>query len=120
MACVLAFVDDLFFQAKILETAKHIGIEVKSYATPDALLAQIAKQAPNLVIVDLNARNKPLEAIRSVRAAAQDVKLIAFYSHVEVELAEQAREAGSSQVMPRSQFTHSLATILAEAKSHPS
>ncbi len=52
MAQVLALVDDLFFQAKILETAKQLGITVRTSTTGDALLAEIAKEAPKLVIVD--------------------------------------------------------------------
>ena len=85
--------------------------------TPEALLAEIKKQAPKLVIVDLNAQNKPLEAIESVRFIAPDVPLIAFLSHVQADLAQRASAAGSSRVMPRSQFTRELATILAQAKS---
>src|SRR5271154_4745900 len=102
MAQVLALVDDLFFQAKILETAKQLGIAVRTSTTSDALLAEIAKDAPKLVIVDLNAPGVPL---------------IAFLSHVQTELAQQARTAGCTQVMPRSQFTRELATILAQANS---
>lgn len=117
MASVLAFVNDLFFQAKILETAKQLGVEVRTFTTRDALLAEIAKQAPKLVIVDLNAGNKPLEAIESVRQAAPGVPLIAFLSHVQVDLAQQASAAGCAQVMPRSQFTRELATILTHANS---
>jgi DNA-binding NtrC family response regulator len=120
MACVLAFVDDLFFQAKILETAKQVGVDVRTYTTSNALLTEINKQAPNLVIVDLNARNKPLEAIESVHGAAPQLPLIAFLSHVQVDLAQRASAAGSTKVMPRSQFTRELATILAQAKSHSS
>lgn len=117
MASVLAFVDDLFFQAKILETAKQAGVNVRTFTTSEALVAEIKKQAPKLVIVDLNARNKPVEAIASVRHTAPDVPVIAFLSHVQVELAQRASEAGSTTVMPRSQFTRELATILAQAKS---
>ena len=120
MACVLAFVDDLFFQAKILETAKQVGVDVRTFTTPDALLAAIRKKPPNLVLVDLNARNKPVEAIELVRRAAPEMPLISFLSHVQVDLAQRATAAGSSKVMPRSQFTRELATILAQAKSHPS
>jgi|ERR1700756_4928093 DNA-binding NarL/FixJ family response regulator len=120
MACVLAFVDDLFFQAKILETAKQVGVDVRTFTTPAALLSEIRKQAPNLVIVDLNARSKPLEAIEGVHRAAPRLPLIAFLSHVQVDLAQRASAAGSSRVMPRSQFTRELATILEQAKSHPS
>jgi DNA-binding NtrC family response regulator len=120
MACVLAFVDDLFFQAKILETAKQAGVEVRTFTKRDALLAEIKKQTPRLVIVDLNAQNQPLDAIESVCQAAPGLPLIAFLSHVQVDLAQRASAAGCTKVMPRSQFTRELATILTQAKSHSS
>jgi CheY-like chemotaxis protein len=117
MAQVLALVDDLFFQAKILETAKQLGITVRTSTTGDALLAEIAKEAPKLVIVDLNARGAPLQAIERVCATAPGLPLIAFLSHVQTDLAQQARTAGCTRVMARSQFTRDLATILSQAHS---
>jgi DNA-binding NtrC family response regulator len=117
MAQVLVLVDDLFFQAKILETAKQLGITVRTSTTGDALLAEIAKDAPKLVIVDLNARGAPLQVIERVCAAAPGLPLIAFLSHVQTDLAQQARTAGCMNVMARSQFTRELATILARANS---
>ncbi|MGC2505633.1 MAG: response regulator [Candidatus Acidiferrales bacterium] len=72
---------------------------------------------PKLVVVDLNARSNPLEAIERVRASGPQIPLIGFLSHVQVDLAERARAAGCPEVMPRSKFTQNLATILARAKS---
>lgn len=118
MAQIVAFVDDLFFQAKILETAKHVGVEVRTCTTVSAFLADIAKHSPALAVVDLNAKNKPLEAISQARAASPAIPVICFLSHVQVELAAQARAAGCSEIMPRSKFTQELATILGRAKSH--
>jgi CheY-like chemotaxis protein len=117
MAQVLALVDDLFFQAKMLETARHLGVDLQTVGTGPALVSEVAKQAPKLIIVDLNARQGPLEAIESVRAAAEGIPLIAFLSHVQVDLAERARKAGCREVLPRSKFTQALATILSGAKS---
>ncbi|MGA8221862.1 MAG: hypothetical protein WB780_09445 [Candidatus Acidiferrales bacterium] len=117
MAQVVALIDDIFFQAKVLETAKHLGIELRVCTTPEALVGETAKNGTNLVIVDLNARSKPLEAIVRVQAAVPGVPVVAFLSHVQVELAEAARAAGCREVMPRSQFTRDLATILSRAKS---
>ena len=91
---------------------------MRTCTTPEALLSEIAKHSPALVVVDLNARNKPLEAIKQVRAVSSTLPLTCFLSHVQVELAEQARAAGCTDVMPRSKFTQHLATILAHAKSH--
>jgi CheY-like chemotaxis protein len=117
MAQVLALVDDLIFQAKMQETARLVGVDLRACSTGEALLAAVAKDAPKLVIVDLNARNNTLSAIERIRASAHDIPLVAFLSHVQVELAERARAAGCREVMPRSQFARDLATILAQAKS---
>ncbi|MGH9683693.1 MAG: response regulator [Candidatus Acidiferrales bacterium] len=117
MADVVALVDDIFFQAKMFETAKQLGVELRTCTTPDALAEEIAKQAPKLAIVDLNAHSDPLQAIARVRAASAELPLIAYLSHVQVDLARQARDAGCHEVMPRSQFTKNLATILSKTKS---
>ena len=117
MAAVVALVDDLFFQAKLLETAKQLGVDLRTYTTPDALAAEIARESPKLIVVDLNARADAIEAIKRVRAADGSIPLIGFLSHVQVELAERARAAGCSNVMPRSKFTRKLATILQQVKS---
>ena len=120
MADAVALIDDLFFQAKVVETAKHLGVSLRVCGTPDALLAEIAQQAPRLIVVDLNARSQPLTAIQRLPDAARAIPLIAFLSHVQTDLAENARAAGCREVMPRSVFTRDLATILARAKSHSS
>jgi DNA-binding NtrC family response regulator len=118
MADVVALVDDLFFQAKLLETAKQVGVEVCACTTPVALDEEIARSTPRLVIVDLNARAEPFTALERMHASDSKIPLVAFLSHVQVDLAERARAAGCREVMPRSKFTQNLATILARAKSH--
>jgi CheY-like chemotaxis protein len=117
MAEVVALIDDIFFQAKLLETAKQVGVEVRTCTTADALDAEIAKTTPRLIVVDLNARSGPFEALERLQASGAKIPLVAFLSHVQVDLAERARSAGCTDVMPRSKFTLNLATILARAKS---
>jgi DNA-binding NarL/FixJ family response regulator len=116
MGRVVALMDDIFFQMKIAETAKHLGIEFKVATNTDALLG-LLEPRPQLVIVDLNARNQPIDAIVKLRAASKDIRVVAFLSHVQRELAEQARKAGCDEVMPRSSFTQNLAEILSPAKA---
>lgn len=117
MAQVLALIDDLFFQSKLTETAKHLGVELRTCATADALMAEIAREKPKLVVVDLNARQDPLAAVERLRDSPQAIPTLGFLSHVQVELAQRAREAGCHDVMPRSKFTQQLASILAQVKS---
>jgi CheY-like chemotaxis protein len=115
MGRVVALVDDLFFQMKLAETAKQLGVEVKVATNGEALLA-LMESAPKLVIVDLNARSQPLQAIEKLRQARKDIRVVGFLSHVQRELAAQAQAAGCDEVLPRSSFTQNLAAILSVAK----
>jgi CheY-like chemotaxis protein len=122
MADVLALVDDLFFQAKLTETARHLGIALQTVASGEALLAATAASrgtadGPRLLLVDLNARAGALQAIETLQGEGNPIPIIAFLSHVQVDLAERARAAGCRQVMPRSKFTAEMASILQQAKS---
>jgi CheY-like chemotaxis protein len=115
MARAVALMDDLFFQMKVAETAKHLGVEFKVATTGDALL-EMLEPPTKLVIIDLNARNQPVATIERLRATHMGLPVVAFLSHVQLELAAEARAAGCSNVMPRSSFTQNLAAILQAAK----
>jgi CheY-like chemotaxis protein len=116
VAEVLALVDDLFFQAKLMETARRVGVTLKMVGNGDALVAAAATQEHKLVLVDLNARQGALEAVSQLQAAGNSPPIIGFLSHVQTELAEKARAAGCQDVLPRSKFTADLAEILSRAK----
>lgn len=115
MGRVVALMDDLFFQMKVAETAKHLGLELKVATNGDALLG-LLEPVPNLVIVDLNARSQPLVAIERLRVAQKELRVVGFLSHVQRDLAAQAQAAGCNEVMPRSAFTQNLSAILSSAK----
>ena len=115
MGKVVALMDDLFFQMKLAETAKQLGVEVKMATNGDALMS-LMETAPKLVIVDLNARSQPLEAIKKVRQSNTDIRVVGFLSHVQTQLAAQAQAAGCNEVLPRSSFTQNLVLILSAFK----
>ncbi len=115
MARVIALVDDLFFQAKLAETARQVGVELKMVTTGEALAGE-ARNAAGLIVVDLNAKADAIGAIEKLRATGNAAPLIGFLSHVQTELAERARAAGCREVMPRSKFTQNLAAILSTAE----
>lgn len=116
MGRVVALVDDIFFIAKMKETAKQTGVALETAGIPTALAEAARADATSLLIVDLNARGS-IEAIEKLRAAGNTLPVIAFFSHVQAELAERARAAGCQQVIPRSKFTRELAEILTGAKT---
>jgi CheY-like chemotaxis protein len=114
MPRVVAYMDDLFFQMKLAETAKHLGLEVKVASNADSLL-QLMEPLPDLVVIDLNARSAPLAAAQQLRNAQPHLRIIGFLSHVQTGLAEQAQAAGFDEIMPRSKFSMNLPQILASA-----
>ena len=126
---VLALVDDLFFQAKLAETARKLGVMLKTVSTGAALVKalEVAQEEapdgaargdlPRLVVVDLNARQGAVEAIEQLHRSGNPIPIIGFLSHVQAELAQRAQAAGCQQVMPRSSFTANLSEILRQAKS---
>ncbi|MGD0839949.1 MAG: hypothetical protein ABSA32_02210 [Candidatus Acidiferrales bacterium] len=131
MPDALALVDDIFFQAKMTETARQTGVELKTFSTSDALLRAAAENPGATLLLDLNSRANPLEALAQLRNASPTNaaaganapgngaprRVIAFLSHVQTDLAEQARAAGCDEVMPRSKFTAELPRILREART---
>ncbi len=81
VARVAAFIPDLLFGSNVVGALHAAGHEVELTADPLALAAQ-----PDLLIVDLTA-----DAADRI-AAVHDLKLtkLGFYSHVEIEVREQA------------------------------
>jgi DNA-binding NarL/FixJ family response regulator len=124
MADAIALIDDIFFLAKVHETAKHSGVTLETASTGEQLLKAAAASPAALILVDLNARQGALDAVErlcntsaATNSAGNPRRVIAFLSHVQTDLAERARAAGCAEVMPRSKFTQNLAEILRGAKS---
>jgi CheY-like chemotaxis protein len=114
---IATVVDDMFFAAKIRAAAENAGRTIKALKSREQLEACLREATPALVIVDLNSsRLDPLEAIRLVKSAPQtsSIPIVAFGSHVEVELMREAQQAGCDRVLPRSSFSQLLPSIVAE------
>jgi CheY-like chemotaxis protein len=114
-ARVIAAVEDLFFGARIQETARQLAVPLTLVGSAEEAAALARTAAPALLIVDLNARTgQPLEAVRTLKAdpAVRGVTVLGFCSHVQHELRTAADEAGCDQVLARSAFTAQLPELL--------
>jgi hypothetical protein len=114
---IFAFVDDLFFLAKIQETARKMNVKVEFVKTEKDLTDRIGEngeEKPSLIIFDLNnASAKPLSVIPKLKSKLKKAtNIIGFLSHVQGELKLKAQEAGCDMVVPRSAFSQNLAQIL--------
>jgi len=106
------------FTSKIKTTAGHIGVPVVFARSSAAALDQMRKDAPTLVIFDLNStRTDPLGTVAAMRRdpALASIPTVGFVSHVQTDLIDAARQAGVGEVMARSAFTARLAEILTRA-----
>lgn len=111
---ILVAVDDLFFLAKIQETARQLKVPIDLAKTDKELLDK-AEPAPALIILDLNSvALKPIPTITKIRHKAELKKtpLIGFLNHLQAELKLKAQEAGCNLVMPRSAFSVNLPSLL--------
>jgi len=97
---IVAFTNDLMDRSKISGALGDVAFVREVDACADA----------DLVIVDL-ARNAP--QVAAVRAASPDVRIVAFGSHVDTEVLEQARRDGADVVLPRSRFFQDPAAAVA-------
>ncbi len=112
---VLAAVDDLFFSTKIETTARQIGAKLTIVRDARELGEYLEEALPNLIIIDLNSRTcAPIESIRRIKADSRlaGIPVIGFFSHVQVELERDAREAGCDRILARSAFSRKLPDIL--------
>src|SRR5438045_8217825 len=113
---IFGFVDDLFFQAKIQETARKLNVKVefvKSESDLSERMKQNGEEKPSLIIVDLNSNSvKPLSLIPKLKSKLKKTSVIGFLSHVQGDLKQKAHEVGCDMVLPRSAFSQNLPQLL--------
>lgn len=115
---IYCFIDDLFFMAKIQETARKLGVKVSFVKAGKDTLSRLADvpegERPSLIVFDLNnASAKPLTLIPRIKSKLKrGTSVIGFLSHLQGDLKAKAVEAGCDMVMPRSAFSQNLPNLL--------
>jgi CheY-like chemotaxis protein len=113
---IFAFVDDLFFMAKIQETARKLNVKVDFVKSEKEVLEAVAagEEKPSLIIIDLNHHTvKPLTVIPKLKSKfKKETNIIGFLSHLQGELKVKAQEVGCDMVLPRSAFSQNLPQLL--------
>jgi CheY-like chemotaxis protein len=114
---IFVFVDDLFFMAKIQETARKLNVKVEFVKTDKDLtdkMQQNGEEKPSLIIFDLNSNTaKPLTLIPKLKSKLKKgTSIIGFLSHVQGDLKQKAHEVGCDMVLPRSAFSQNLPQLL--------
>jgi hypothetical protein len=116
---IFFFIEDLFFNAKITETARKLGVKVAFVKNDKDEIEKLTSHEeeadrPGLIVFDLNNANvKPLTLIPKLKAKLKrSTSIIGFLSHLQGDLKAKAVEAGCDTVMPRSAFSQNLPNLL--------
>jgi hypothetical protein len=115
---IFCFIDDLFFQAKIQETARKLGVKVEFVKGDKEVVARLLatpeEERPALIVFDLNNMNaKPMTLIPKFKSKFKKAtSIVGFLSHLQGDLKLKATDAGCDTVMPRSAFSQSLPNLL--------
>jgi hypothetical protein len=115
---IFFFIEDLFFNAKITESARKLGVKVAFIKNEKEAIAELTggeeADRPGLIVFDLNNANaKPLTLIPKLKAKLKkSTSIIGFLSHLQGDLKAKAVEAGCDTVMPRAAFSQNLPNLL--------
>jgi hypothetical protein len=115
---IYCFIEDLFFVAKIQETARKLGIKVEFVKGDKEVVGRLAElpeeERPKLLVFDLNNLNaKPISLIPKFKTKFKKAtSIVGFLNHLQGELKAKAIEAGCDSVMPRSAFSQTLPNLL--------
>jgi len=117
---ILALVSDLFFISRIEAAAAKAESEIRwleSASQCDNFPAYLLDFYPNLVLVDLNFEQIPwktwiTEAKQNPQT--QDIPVVMFGSHKDVELMKTAKQTGADKVVAKSRFVEILTDLLDE------
>ena len=114
---VLALLDNLFFAAKINAAATESQVIIIYAKTANQAIELARLEKPAQIILDLDAAKcSPLEFLARQKAVPdlQTIPTLGFVSHVNLDLQQQARNAGCDRILARSAFDRSLSTILSQ------
>jgi hypothetical protein len=105
----VAFIPDLLFGSNVVGALRAAGHDPVLASDPEAVRRELP--GAQALIVDLTA--DPAERIAELSTIPyQDVKTLAFYSHVESEVRVQAEQAGLDLVVPRSRMAREGAALV--------
>lgn len=105
---------DLFFISKVTGTASSLGIEMQVVADAQSAAQLASAESFRCIFIDLADEGLDVSAFFAglTPGLTESVPVIAFGSHVATARLQKAREAGCTEVMPRSRFSASLPALL--------
>ena len=109
---IIAVVKDVFFGITVRNTIKRLNYEPQMIKSVEHLLDTVAVYDPSLVIVDLQVieDESGWSLITAIRE--QNVPVLVFGPHKDVEGLRAAKQAGVSRVVANSQFHREMPVLI--------
>lgn len=106
--------DDLLFSSRITATAADHGLTMKVARSVPALLTLAKSGKPAGILIDLHLPGLILTELLAglSEPGGQRPRVVAYGSHVAVDVLRAARAAGCDLVLPRSKFVEDLPSEL--------
>ena len=116
---IIALEKDLFFSVKIRDTLSHHAMDVSIARNLSAFEKGLqTPHKPVLAIVNIAIQGVDWEeAIRA--AVVQQVPVLAFGSHMDLEARKRALEAGANKVVANSKFTSDMPGLVQRLLTTP-
>ena len=109
----LALIRDILFRSRLDAAAQALGCEVAYASDLEQALRRCAEISPATIVVDLSDAVFPAGEVGArIRAAAPQVRLIGFASHVDLKALNSARGAGFDMTLSRNEFVSRIAELL--------
>jgi hypothetical protein len=106
--------DDLMWISRVMGEAKEARCKIIPARTVEKMLQLIQQQGPKSVLLDLGQAEvgqQPKKVVEQLQQAGVE-RIIAYGSHVEVDVLQAAREAGCHPVLARSKMAAALPELL--------
>ena len=111
---VIALCPDLMMRSRIESGLGIAGYRLRVVGGPTRLAEALADETPACLLIDLEAGDDAIALIERLRtdAATRAIPLAAFAGHTNVELLDDARQAGADPVVARGQAAISTGKVV--------
>jgi DNA-binding NarL/FixJ family response regulator len=116
---VLCLVADLFFSARIRETAKQLDVPCEILRDPAGLLAAAQARPPKLIVIDMEVKTGDAPAcVQALKADARtrDIQVVGYLHDARDDLIRNARAVGCDMVLSRGGLTKKLPDLISRAR----
>lgn len=109
---IIAVIKDVFFGITVRNTIKRLNFEPQLIKSTDALADTVAVYDPSLVVIDLQVIEKESAWSEVTAIREQDIPVLVFGPHKDVEGLRAAKAAGVTRVVANSQFHREMPNLI--------